>query len=199
MDCFCADLGAIQACKITRLNRNTLNRYYSIFREKIAQHCEKVSPLKGQIELDESYFGAKRVKGRRGRGALGKIAVFGILKRGDRVFTQIVKNCSKAELMGIIDKCVSRESVVHTDGFKSYDGLVDFGYKKHFRVKHCQDQFATKTSHINGIESFWGFCKTRLSKFRGLSKHKFYLHLKESEFRFNYRKHNLKSVLKGII
>jgi transposase-like protein len=43
------------------------------------------------IEVDESYFGARRVKGKRGRGARGKIIVFGLLKRGDKVYTQIIK------------------------------------------------------------------------------------------------------------
>lgn len=33
------------------------------------------------IEIDESYFGAKRVRGKYGQGARGKTKVFGILKR----------------------------------------------------------------------------------------------------------------------
>jgi transposase len=69
----------------------------------IAEICEAESPfVNGEIELDESYFGARRVRGVRVRGAKGKIAVFGILKRGDKVYIQIVKNCSMSELMPII-------------------------------------------------------------------------------------------------
>ncbi len=82
-----------------------------------------------------------------------------------------------------------------TDGFKTYDGLVDMGYKKHYRVHHGNNEFSKKQgnvrNHINGIENFWGLAKVRLSKFRGMSKSTFYLHLKECEFRFNYRKDNL--------
>jgi hypothetical protein len=44
----------------------------------------------GQIEVDESYFGARRVRGKRGCGALGKTIVLGLLKRGDKVYAEIV-------------------------------------------------------------------------------------------------------------
>ncbi len=69
----------------------------------------------------------------------------------------------------------------------SYNGLVNHGYKKLFRVQHGENEFATKTCLINGIESFWGYAKTRLMRFRGLAKHTFYLRLKQREFRFNLR------------
>jgi transposase-like protein len=39
----------------------------------------------GQIEVDESYFGARRVRGKRGRGARGKTIVFGLFKRASKV------------------------------------------------------------------------------------------------------------------
>ena len=152
----------------------------------------------GQIEVDESYFGAKRVKGVRGRGAKGKTKVFGLLKRGDKVYTEIVPNCTAATLTKIIRGKTSIDSVIHSDGWRGYNGLVDFGYKKHFRVHHGENEFARGNSHINGIESFWGYAKTRLVKFKGMDKSTFNLHLKECEFRFNNRKQNLYKILLGI-
>ena len=74
-------------------------------------------------------------------------------------------------------------------------GLVDLGYKKHYRVNHGADQFVDRKSHINGIESFWAFAKGRLTKFHGIADSTFYLHLKECEFRFNYRNQNLYKLL----
>lgn len=65
------------------------------------------------------------------------------------------------------------------------------GYKKHYRVHHSNNEFVRDNSHINGIESFLSFAKRRLIKFNGIADDKFYLHLKECEFRFNYRKENL--------
>jgi len=83
----------------------------------------------------------------------------------------------------------SPESVIHSDSWRGYAGLVDIGYKKHYRVHHGAGEFVKSGTavHINGIESFWGTTKTRLSKRRGIRKDLFYLHLKECEFRFNYR------------
>jgi transposase-like protein len=52
--------------------------------------------------VDESYFGARRVRGKRGCGALGKTIVFGLLKRGDKVYTEIVSDCSAATLQSIV-------------------------------------------------------------------------------------------------
>ncbi len=196
---FALDLTASQITILTALNRNTVNRYLTLIRRAIALHCERESPFTGEIELDESYFGAKRVRGKRGRGAYGKTIVFGVYKRNGQVYTEIVPNCSRKTLYAIIKGKVDAASVIHTDGFRSYDGIVDLGYQKHYRINHSADEFAIGTNHINGIEGFWGFAKVRLVKFRGMRKSTFYLHLKECEFRFNYRTQNLYSVLLKII
>ena len=67
------------------MNRNTVNRFYLVLRQIIAEEMEKAAALHGEVEVDESYFGGKR-KGKRGRGAAGKVPVFGLLKRGGRVY-----------------------------------------------------------------------------------------------------------------
>jgi transposase-like protein len=163
----------------------------TLIRERIAEHCETQSPFKGEFEVDESYFGGKRIKGKRGRGAYKKTPVFGILKRGGKVYTEVVPDCAKATLQGIIRGRVDPDSVIHSDGWRGYDGLVDLGFKKHYRVSHGQNEFARGRSHINGIESFWAYAKRRLMKFHGIAESTFYLHLKECEFRFNYRNENI--------
>jgi transposase len=189
---FCLDIEAKKVAEFTGLNRGTINNIFHKLRERIAEICETESPFEnGEIELDESYFGARRVRGIRGRGAKGKTPVFGMLKRGDKVYVQIVKNCSMRELLPIIKGKADTNSVVYTDGFKTYDGLVNYGYKKHYRVKHGENEFANGNNHINGIENFWGLCKVRLAKFRGMNKNNFYLHIKECEFRYNFRNQNL--------
>jgi transposase len=189
---FCLDIEAKKTSQITGISRYTINHLYDKIRERIAQDCEQASPFEtGEIELDESYFGARRVRGKRGRGAQGKTPVFGMLKRNGKVYTQVVKNCSMQELMPIIEQLAQKDSSIFTDGFKSYDGLANYGYKRHYRIKHGENQFADGRNHINGIENFWGLAKVRLSKFRGIHKNKFYLHLKECEFRYNMRDKNM--------
>jgi transposase len=193
---FCLDVEASKVAEFVSMNRASINNIYNKLRERIAQLCEAESPFEnGEIELDESYFGARRVRGKRGRGAQGKTPVFGMLKRGDKVYTQIVKNCSASQLLPIIKGKADTDAVIYTDGFKTYDGLADFGYKKHYRVKHGENEFVNGRNHINGIENFWGLCKVRLTKFRGVHKHTFYLHIKECEFRYNYRNKNIYLIL----
>lgn len=192
---FALDLEATKISILTKISRKTINKYLLNIRARIADYCCELSHLSGIIEVDESYFGGKRAKGKRGRGASGKIKVFGLLKRGDKVYTQIVDNCSRKTLQAIIKERVSKNSEIHSDGWRAYNGLVDLGYKKHYRVDHSKNEFANKNKHINGIESFWGLAKVRLAKFRGLSKKTFYLHLKECEFRFNNRTQNLYKIL----
>ena len=193
---FAADLTAQQICDLTNLNRKTINNILTKLRERIAEFCESESYFdSGEVEMDESYFGARRVRGRRGRGASGKTVVFGLKKRDGKVYTQVIRNCSKDVILPLISKKITKDSVLFTDGFKTYDGLVDMGYRKHYRVHHGKNEFSKKQgdirNHINGIENFWGLAKVRLSKFRGMNKSTFYLHLKECEFRFNYRKQDL--------
>jgi len=192
---FCVDLNASQIAELTSLNRNTVNSYLKKFRLRIAEICETESPVSGEIEVDESWFGTRRVKGKRGRGAYGKTIVFGIFKRQGRVYTEIVPDCSKNTLQGVIRGRVDLDSVIHSDGWRGYNGLVDLGYDRHLRVDHGSNEFVRGKSHINGIEGFWGFAKSRLSRFRGMHKSTFYLHLKECEFRYNYRNENIYEIL----
>ncbi len=188
---FALDLTANRTAQLTGLTHNTVNQIYLKIRLRLAQDCQRESPFFGEVEVDESYFGAKRVKGKRGRGASGKTIVFGIYKRNGKVFTEIVPNVQKKTLQAIIRGRVGVETVIHSDSWRGYNGLVDLGYSKHFRVNHSADEFATKDSNINGIESFWSFAKRRLQKFNGVNKETFNLHLKECEYRFNHRNGNL--------
>ena len=201
---FIADLTAQQIAFLSKTNRKTVNKILMGIRKQIACFCEKESYFnKGEIEIDESYFGARRIRGRRGRGASGKTIVFGLKKREGKVYTQVITNCSKKEIFPLIRSKINKETTLFTDGFKTYDSLVDLGYKKHYRVYHGKNEFAKKEekikNHINGIENFWGIAKVRLSKFRGMDKKTFYLHLKECEFRFNHRQDNLYLLLLKMI
>jgi len=192
---FSLDLEADQTAQITGISRNTINKYYKTFRERIVHVCNQNSPFSGEIEVDESYFGARRVRGKRGRGAYGKTIVFGLLKREGKVYTEIVPDVKAKTLQAVIRGRVDINSVIHSDGWRGYNGLVDIGYDKHFRVHHGQNEFVRGKSHINGIESFWSYAKIRLVKFRGIDKKSFNLHLKECEFRFNHRGEDLYKLL----
>jgi transposase len=189
---FALDLNGVQIASLTGLSRNTINRVLALARARIADLAERESVFSaGEVEVDESYFGPRRVRGKRGRGASGKTVVFGMKQREGKVYTQVVRNCSAATLVPIIKGVVPGGSVVYSDEWKAYDGLVNVGYKKHYRVRHSGNVFANGRAHVNGIENFWGVAKTRLVKLRGVRPAFFRLHLKETEWRFNHRHENL--------
>ena len=106
---FSADLDAGQIAELMSINRNTVNRYLMAIRERIAEFCETTSPVSGEVEVDESFFGARRVKGKRGRGAQGKTIVFGLYKRQGKVYTEIVPDCTRDTLQAIIRGRVNPE------------------------------------------------------------------------------------------
>lgn len=191
VDCFSEDIAATQAARLSRVNRNTSQRIYTLLRKRILSLAtEENMPFVGEVEVDESYFGARRVRGKRGRGASGKTPVVGLLKRNGKVFVEVVKNCSRKELMPVIKGQVMEDSTVYTDGWRAYDSLVREGYKHH-RVHHHKNEFARGKNHVNGIESFWSYVKFRMTKLRGLKREKFVIHLLESAWRFNHKEENI--------
>ena len=121
----------------------------------------------GEIEVDESYFGGKR-KSKRGRGAAGKTPVFGLLKRGGKVYTKIIPDASSATLMPIIERKVVPDSIVYSDGWKGHN-VLDVSDFHHFRSNHFE-LFADDQTHINGVKNFWNQAKRHMRKFNGIPK-----------------------------
>lgn len=182
---FIAEVTARTAADLLGIQANTAILYYHKIRLVIEYHLlsEANEIFDGEIELDESYFGGVR-KGKRGRGAGGKIAVFGLLKRNGKVYTVVVKNTKANTLLPVIQHKIKPDSVVYTDSYRSYNAL-DVSDFKHFRINHSKE-FAKETNHINGIENFWNQAKRILRKYNGIDKKNFHLFIKECEFRFNY-------------
>jgi transposase-like protein len=198
INCFSLELTATQSAKLLKINRNTINRYYRIIRECITEYEDRlIYNFAGEIELDESYFGGHH-KGNIGRSTKSKIPVFGILKRNGIVYTQIVPDVSARTLKSIIKHKISKGSTIYSDSWKSYQGLVFYGYE-HIRINHDKELVDKQKNHINGIESFWDYVKNKLSKFYGIRPEHFYLYLKEYEFRFNNRNQDIEKLLVKIL
>jgi transposase len=170
------------AAALVGVHRNTAAYYFQRLRQLISQAIEDETPFFGEIEVDESYFGGRR-KGKRGRGAAGKVPVFGILKRGGRVYTKVIPDARSTTLMRIMEQKIVPDSIVYTDSMQSYN-VLDVSEFHHVRVNHSY-LFAEGRNHINGIENFWNQAKRHLRKFNGIPKEHFGLFLKECEWRFN--------------
>ena len=184
LEYFVLEVTARSAADLLEIQPNSAALFYRQLREILRYHLEQEAHeiFDGAVELDESYFGGAR-KGKRGRGAVGKVAVFGILKRGGKVYTKVVLNTKTETLMPLIARKVAPDSVVYTDCYRSYNALDVSGFY-HQRINHSK-LFATGKNHINGIENFWNQAKRVLRKYNGIPKESFPLFLKECEFRFN--------------
>lgn len=185
---FVAGTTARTAADLIGINKNTAALYFHKLRETIAERLADASPFEGEVEIDESYFGGHR-KGKRGRGAAGKVVVFGILKRGGQVYTAVPPDLKRATLLPIIRQQVAPDSVVYTDGLRVYDALDVSGFA-HYRIDHGEEYVSYgangRVAHINGIENFWSQAKRHLRRYNGIPKAHFELFLKECEWRFNY-------------
>ena len=182
IELFAAGVTARTAAQLAEVNKNTAAYYFHRLRLLIYQNSLHLEMFDGEIEADESYFGGQR-KGKRGRGAAGKTAVFGLLKRNGKVYTVVVPNTRTKTLFPVIREKVKPDSIVYTDCYKSYD-ILDVSEFAHLRINHST-HFAEQRNHINGIENFWNQAKRHLRKFNGIPKEHFELYLKECEWRFN--------------
>ena len=86
--------------------------------------------------------------------------MFGLLKRGEKVYVMVVPDCSRESLMPVIKGLILEQSTIYTNGWRAYDDLVLNGYE-HYRVFHSENEFARGKIHVNGIENFWSFAKKR--------------------------------------
>ena len=197
IELFVAGVTARTAAELVSVNKSTAAYYFHRLRLLIFQNSPHLEMFDGEIEVDESYFGWHR-KGKRGRGAAGKVAVFGLLKRNGQVYTVAVPNTQTATLLPIIREQVKPDSIVFTDNYRSYD-ILDVSEFSHFRINHST-HFAEKHNHINGIENFWNQAKRHLRKFNGIPKEHFELYLKECEWRFNHSEIKVQiSILKQLV
>ena len=186
LEYFVAEVTARTAAELCGVHRNSACLFYTKLRAIITEKIVEQSPFSGEVELDESYFGGHR-KGKRGRGAAGKVPVFGILKRGGKVYAQVVSDTKQHTLVPIIKTKVFPDSIVYTDSYRSYNSLDVAGFQHH-RVNHSLE-FVTpsnRRNHINGIENFWNQSKRILRKYNGIPKESFPLFLQECVWRFNY-------------
>jgi len=160
---FSLDLDAHKIAALTRLNRNTVNRYLLRIRERIAEHCEAASPVEG--------IGAG---GNGDAGARGRTPVIGIFQRGGSIYTGFVLEGNGTSRPG--NGRAEPDDILRPDAWRGYDGLSGEAERP-----------LPGDKNPAGIRTFRSYARRRLAKFRGVPGSTFYLHLKECEFRFNCR------------
>ncbi|RTL11617.1 MAG: IS1595 family transposase [Neisseriaceae bacterium] len=194
---FAEDLSATQIALKTAINRNTVNRYLNEIRERIVEFSEQYAPFVEEMAEERELFFDSVPDEHNEPEKINNLGTklannLGILKRRGKVYVDMLANCTAAKLRSILQGKSTEEVTVHAVEVKSEDGFVAVGYDH-------DKSYANKPSYVENLDNFWQFVKDRTGKFQGLAKHKAYLHLKESEFRFNFRNDNLYEVMLKLI
>lgn len=169
--------------------------WHLMHRVRLAMHNGTIEKLSGTVEADETYIGGKARnmhKGKRqakGRGAVGKAIVMGLLERGGRVVTEVIPDTKKKTLHAKVKENVEKDSNLCTDTFKSYVGLEEEYI--HEAVNHDAGEYVRDIVHTNGLENYWSLLK-RCVKGTYIAIEPFHLfrYCDEQAFRFNARKGN---------
>ena len=116
---FCSDICALTAAELAGVNKNTTHQLYGRFCARVVQlKLDQSKSFAGEVEIGESYFGARLVRGKRGRGARGKISDVCLLKRACSVFVKIVNECSRDSLRHIFNGQILTNCTVYTDDWR---------------------------------------------------------------------------------
>jgi transposase len=161
-------------CKLQNQCLLYVHRLREIITYNLEQEAETL--FSGETEVDEGYCCGK-CKGKRGRGAAGKVRVFGLLKRGGKVYTKSITDAYSATLFPIIERKVLPDIIVYSDCWR-VNNVLDVSYFRHFKINHSK-LFADKANHIKRNENFWSQAKRHMRKFNGVSMQHFGLSLKE--------------------
>jgi transposase-like protein len=178
----------MSACQIQRsLAISYPTAWYFCHRVRSAIKEANPAPLKGTVEVDETYVGGKRRHV--GRGYRGnKVAVIGALERKGPVRMQTLKWVDKQKLHDFIHKTTAPETAnIYTDEHPGYRGIADED-TKHGTVNHSQEEWVHGDIHTNGIESVWSLLKRSIvGSYHKVSVKHLDAYLDELEHRFNNR------------
>jgi len=195
---FSEDLTATQIANITGISRITVNAYFKLIRTHIAKFCEERNPFhftNGSITFHASENGIAGPNG-----TASKKSFYGIFKNDVTIHTDKIANID-AEWMydWLKGKTAVDKEIVEKNRLHVYNGIADFNSIRLYRINEAVPSLTRGKSHIDEIDMFWGMLKSRLIKFRGLNSGTLYLHVKETEFRYNYRENDLFELLMEIL
>jgi len=195
---FSEDLTATQIANITGISRITVNAYFKLIRTHIAKFCEERNPFhhtNGMVTYHASENGTVA-----SNGTVSKKSFYGIFKNDETIHADKIANID-AEWMydWLKGKTEGDRDIIEKYRLHVYNAIADFNSIRLYRINEAVPGVTRGKSHVDEIDMFWGMLKSRLIKFRGLNSGTLYLHVKETEFRYNYRENDLFELLMEIL
>jgi len=194
-------ISALQLQRVLGI-KNYKNAWHLAHRIRLAmREGLGVLPLKGTVEVDETYVGGKprkdnkggceskpKKKSKRGRGT-SKIPVLALVERKGKVFSKPIEHVDAKTLKGAIKEMVHKDSMIMTDEWAAYDGLDKDFTGGHETVKHNDGEFVRGNASTNTVESYFALLKRGVhGAFHHVSKRHLFRYCDEFSFRWNRRK-----------
>lgn len=186
----------ISSCELARdLGVTQKTAWFMAHRLRFALTEGGFGLLSGEVEADETFIGGKarnmhkHIRARKitASGVKDKTAVIGILERGGKVRTQVIKGRKKPEIQAAVRQHVAAGSALYTDALRSYDGMNEFEHKV---VDHAV-QYVDGKVHTNGLENYWSLLKRGLNgTYVSVEPFHLFRYLDEQSFRYNNRATN---------
>lgn len=185
----------ISSCEVAKdLKVTQKTAWFMLHRVRLAMQSGTFNKLCGEVEVDESFIGAKarnmhkakRAEKIQGRGSQGKEIVFGMVERGGNVRVMHVEKRTKKELQSEIREHVEAGAAIFSDELLSYDGL-ESDYQ-HSVINHAVE-YVNGNVHTNTMENFWSLLKRGLhGTYISVEPFHLFRYLDEQAFRYNTRK-----------
>lgn len=173
---FALDLTATQMAELTNLNRNTVNRYVNEIRKRLAEYCEIMSPV-----IDQPCCSVEIPR--------NELRYLGIVEKNGVVCLRPWEK-DERDKKGPEFQCT---------GSLTPDLIIDLK-KEEYHWKESRSYLQKKErSKLSRIDGFLGYTQSRMEKFKGIHNQTYFLHLKESEFRYNNDKDKLYKLILKII
>ena len=161
--------------------------WYLCHRVRAAMEEAYPVPLKGIVEIDETFIGGK-VRGK-GRGYKdNKAAVVGAVQRGGKIILKVIQARDRATLHQFVAQATADETIAYfTDEWAAYEGIED-GNTRHETVNHSIEEWTRGDVHTNTVEDVWSLLKRSIiGAYHHVSLKHLNAYLDELEWRFNNR------------
>jgi transposase len=192
IELFALDLDASQISKITGINRNTINRYVKEIRLRIWQYCQLETATTCPVNLFNNAIPAYATA----CAALsGDISFLGIANDNGKIRSLLIPEPLCRKLKEVCSKKKRNQDCPIDEALQCFDCMIDLPKMKYVRLKPGEKAGEHQRNDIDICSGFWGLTRSRLHRFRGLKKSTVLLHIKESEFRYNYHRNDLLPLL----